>query len=70
MYECVYHCMPYLHTDFENGLVHFLCPLTAKFDSWKNNYKKKKERKTWSWTSKLVSYQSRDGNANFASRLG
>lgn len=37
VYECVYHCMPYLHTDFENGLVHFLCPLTAKFDSWKNN---------------------------------
>lgn len=37
LYECVYHCMPYLHTDFENGLVHFLCPLTAKFDSWKNN---------------------------------
>lgn len=35
--ECVYHRMPYLHTDFENGLVHFLCPLTAKFDSWKNN---------------------------------
>lgn len=24
-------------TDFVNGLVHFLCPLTAKFDSWKNN---------------------------------
>lgn len=35
--ECVDLCMPHPHSDFENGLVHFLCPLTAKFDSWKNS---------------------------------